>query len=193
MSKFDNQNQSQDISQDKKQRERFIRHNWQIKNPSCRIIEDGQAPKAMSTKAAIELAQSMGVDLVEVGYDRVSGQSICKLIEYGKYVYNLKQKEKQAKKQARANMVETKEIQLSLTIDVADRDRLAERAKEFLQDGNKVKIVLRFRGKREMNCIDLAKNVVKEFLSKLDGYAVLDSTPQIAGRDMSCIVRPLKK
>lgn len=195
MNKFENNssagNKDNRQNRDNK-REKFIRHNWQIKNQSCRIIEDGQPPKSMRTKDAIDLAQSMGLDLIEVGYDRNAGQSICKIMEYGKYVYEMKQREKQAKKQARANRVDTKEIQLSLTIDVADEQRMVNRAREFLEEGDKVKVALRFRGKRELNNVDLAKSIVKRVIQNFEEIAVLDVPPQLSGKELFCVIRPVK-
>lgn len=171
-------------------KEKFIRHNWKIKARNCRVIEEGVQNRIMKTKDAIEYAIGLGLDLVEVGYDKVSDTAIAKICEYGKFVYDMKQKEKQAKKQARANLVEIKTVQFSLTIDDADRMRMVERAKAFLKDGDKVKISLRFRGRREMNCVDRAKDVIKGVLNELEGLAKLDSAPQMGGRELTCVVRP---
>lgn len=195
MNKYNNPNNSDKPVQTNNtcKREREIRHNWQITNRYCRVILEGSAPRVMPTQTAIEYAQGLGLDLVEVGYDKASACSICKLYDYSKFIYEQKKREKQAKKQARENRTDVKEVQLSLTIDVADEKRFALRAREFLESGDKVKIALRFRNRRELNNISLAKDVISRFLSNFNDIAVLDSAPQISGREMSCVIRPVKK
>jgi translation initiation factor IF-3 len=173
----------------KNAKERFIRHNWKIKAPKCRVIEENAAPVVMDTREAIEYAQSKGLDLVEVGYDFRTGISTAKICDYGKYQYDLKQKEKQAKKQARANTVDVKCLQMSLTTDTADLERMISHAKEFLEKGDKVKISLRFRGRRELANVDLGREIMKRVLKNFDGLAVLDSQPVLNGKELSCILR----
>lgn len=166
-----------------------IRHNYSIRSSYCRIIENGKALDIMKTLNAIEYAENLGQDLIEIGYDKVNNCSNCKLGDYSKYVYELKKKEKTAKKLARANAIDIKTVQMSLTTDVADKDRMVKHAIEFLNNGDKVKISLRFRNRRELENIDLAKDLMKEVLSKFDRIAVLDSNPSLNGKEMSCILR----
>ena len=75
-------------------REKFVRHNWKIKASQCLVVEEGRPPTIMNTRDAIEYAQGKGLDLVEVGYDPRSGISTAKVCEYGKYVYEMKRREK---------------------------------------------------------------------------------------------------
>lgn len=166
-----------------------IRHNYSIKTPMCRVIEDGKSPTVMRTSEAITYAENLGLDLIEIGFDKINCCANCKLGDYSKYVYELKKQEKNNKKQARANLVETKTIQLSMTIDVADKERMINHALEFLKAGNKVKISLRFRNRRELENLDLAKDLMKEVLNHFNNVAILDSKPSLAGREMSCILR----
>ena len=170
-------------------REKFVRHNWKIKASQCRVIEEGQSPTIMNTRDAIEYAQSKGLDLVEVGYDPRSGISTAKVCEYGKYMYEMKRREKQAKKQARANAIELKCLQMHLTTDTADYERMVEQAKSFLNEGDKVKLSLRFRGRRELSNMNYAKELMKGLLSRFDGLAVLDSPPVLNGKELSCVIR----
>lgn len=172
-----------------KDREKFIRYNWKIKAGQCRVIEDGKPPTIMNTRDAVEYAQSIGFDLVEVGYDPRSGVSTAKICEYGKYVYDIKRREKLAKKQARANTAELKCLQMHLTTDTADYERMVEQAKSFLAKGDRVKLSLRFRGRRELSNIGYAKELMKGLLSRFDGLAVLDSQPALNGKELSCIIR----
>lgn len=173
-------------------KERKINVNYNIRSSHCRVIEEGVEPKIMKTYAAVEYAESKGLDLIEVGYDKVNHCSNCKIGDYSKFVYEQKKREKQAKKQARMAQIDIKSIQLSLTTDVADKKRFIEHAKQFLDEGNKVKISIKFRNKREMNNIDLAKVLMKEVLMELDTLAVLDSVPTLSGRELSCILRKVK-
>jgi translation initiation factor IF-3 len=174
-------------------REKFIRTDYKIRNKYCRLIEQGQPPREMPTREALELAQEQGLNLIEIGYDRNADCSLVKIADFGKYQYERKMKEKLAKKQARANRTELKTCQISLTTDTADLERIVGKAKAFLQDGDQVKLSLRFRGRREMMQQDLAKTTMKNVLSRFDGIAILDSAPQLNGKELSCILRAQKK
>lgn len=176
-----------------KDREKFIRYNWKIKAPQCRVIEEGRPPMVMDTRAAIDYAQGKGLDLVEVGYDPRSGVSTAKVCEYGKYVYDMKRREKQAKKQARANSADLKCLQMHLTTDTADLERMVGQAKTFLEGGDRVKLSLRFRGRRELANMGVAKETMKSLLSRFDGLAVLDSPPSLNGKELSCVIRKASK
>lgn len=177
---------------DNKKKDRKINVNYNIRSPYCRVIEEGCEPKIMKTYAAIEYAESKDLDLIELGYDKVNRCSNCKIGDYSKFIYEQKKREKQAKKQARQAQVDIKSIQFSLTTDTADKQRFIEHAKQFLTEGNKVKVAVRFRNRREMNNLDLAKTVMKEVLIELDEYAVLDSIPALNGRELSCVLRKAK-
>lgn len=171
----------------------YIKYNERIRSSKCRIIEEGSASKIMETIDAIEYAKSKDLDLIEISFDKEQYCSICKIADYSKYVYEMKKKEKNAKKQARANKVETKTIQISLTIDKADLDRMINRAKEFLADGNKIKFTLRFHNRREMSNMEYAKTVIGNALSELEGFAVPDSNLALTGKELACVLRPIKK
>lgn len=172
-----------------KKKDKFVRVNWKIRNQYCRVIEEGRQPRIMPTKEAIEYAQDLGLDLIEIGYDKANNCSNCKVYDYGKYQYETKRREKMAKKQARAAVQEVKCLQISLTTDSADLERIVSHAKEFLAAGDKVKLSLRFRNRRESANVDLAKTVMKDVLTKFDGIALLDSPPSLAGRELACILR----
>ena len=182
-------NMQQERPGQKDAREKFIRHNWKIKAAQCRVIEDGKLPAIMNTRDAIDYAQGKGLDLVEVGYDSRSGISTAKICEYGKYVYEMKRREKQAKKQARASAVKLKCLQMHLTTDTADYERIVEQAKAFLGEGNRVRLSLRFRGRRELSNMEYAKDIMKGLLSRFDGMAVMDSAPVLNGKELCCVIR----
>lgn len=180
-------NNSQKGNKKTKIQQTRINHN--IRNAYCRVIENGKPPKIMSTNEAIAYAESLNLDLVEIGYDKANNCSNCKVCDYSKFQYEQKKKEKEAKKQARANKVEIKSVQFSLTTDTADKERMIKHAKEFLEEGNKVKLVLRFRNKREVSNAEFAKNIMREILNEFNDLAVLDSTPSVSGKEFSCIIR----
>lgn len=175
----------------KDSKERFIRHNWKIKAKQCRVIEEGRPPAVMDTRAAVDYAQSKGLDLVEVGYDSKSGVSTAKICDYGKFIYDMKRREKAAKKQARANVANLKCLQMHLTTDTADFERMVKQAKKFLADGDRVKLALRFRGRCELSNMDYAKDLMKKLLTRFDGMAALDSPPTLNGKELSCIIRKI--
>jgi translation initiation factor IF-3 len=185
------QNKVINKSNQKENKEKFIRYNWKIKAKQCRVIEENKQPIIMETKAAIEYAQEKDLDLVEVGYDYKTGISTAKICDYGKYIYELKRKEKLAKKQARANITEIKCLQIHLTTDTADLERIINQAKSFLENGNKVKLALRFRGRRELSNMDYAKDIMKKLLAHFEGLAILDSQPILNGKELSCVIRKI--
>lgn len=186
---YKNMNSYQSRGDQRSKRDRAIRTNWNIKSSSCRVIEAGKPPKIMPKNAAVEYAQSKGLDLIEIGFDKANGCANCKIADYSKYIYEQKKREKEVKKQARASKVNIKSVQMSLTTDTADRSRLIAHAKQFLAEGDKVKLSLRFRNRRESANLEYAKTVMKEMLNEFNGIAVLDSVPSLAGRELSCILR----
>lgn len=171
-------------------REQTVRANYAIRSEMCRVLEDGQPPKMMRTREAVAYAEEQGLDLVEIGFDKVNRCSNCRICDHSKYVYDKKKREKEAKKQARANRVDVKSVQFSLTIDTADRERMVAKAKEFLAAGDKVKVAIRFKNRRESRNLDFAKSVMRDLLGCFDGLALLDAPPSLAGRELACVIRP---
>lgn len=115
---------------------------------------------------------------------------VCKILNYGKYKFDAIKKEKEAKKNQK--ITELKEIQLSMTIDTHDLEVKAKHGKRFLEDGNKVKVVLRMRGRQQA----YAKNaitVVKNFYAMLEEFGSIDKEPEIVGRNIILIVSPKTK
>jgi translation initiation factor IF-3 len=170
-------------------REKFVRHNWKIKAQQCRLVEEGKPPRVMPTKNALEYAQGLGLDLVEVNYDYKSGISTCKVCDYGKFMYDMKRREKDAKKQARAAAVDVKCIQISLTTDTADLDRIVRHGREFLDSGDKVRLALRLRGRREMANVKAAEQVIAGVMERFKDVAVVEQPVSLSGRELSCVFR----
>ena len=144
--------------------------NEQIRDKEVRVIgEEGQQLGVMSPKDAMKLAREAEVDLVKVAPS--AKPPVCKLVDYGKYKYELVRKEKEAKKKQR-------------TIEVNDLNTKCNSARKFIEKGNKVKVSLRFRG-REMAHIDSSKHILEDFAEKLSDIAVVDKAPKLEGRSMT--------
>ena len=155
--------------------------NEQIRDKEVRVIgEEGQQLGVMSPKDAMKLAREVEVDLVKVAPS--AKPPVCKLVDYGKYKYELVRKEKEAKKKQRT--IEVKEVRLSPNIDVNDLNTKCNSARKFIEKGNKVKVSLRFRG-REMAHIDSSKHILEDFAEKLSDIAVVDKAPKLEGRSMT--------
>lgn len=165
--------------------------NYNIRGSHVRVVFDNKPAKVFQINDAINLAESQGLDLVQISYDKNDRLAVCKIIDYGKFKYEQSKREKRAKKQARENSVDVKTIQFSITTDDNDRKRLVSQAFKFLEDGDKVKLTIRFRNKRESANLDFAKNIMKTILTEFEEKSVLDSVPALSGRELACIIRPL--
>lgn len=154
--------------------------NEQIRDKKVRVIgEEGEQLGVMSSKDALKLAKEANVDLVRIAPSAVP--PVCKLIDYGKYKYELVRREKEAKKKQKT--VEVKEVRLSPNIDVNDLNTKCNSARKFIEKGNKVKVTLRFRG-REMAHIESSKHILSDFAEKLSDIAVVEKAPKMEGRSM---------
>jgi translation initiation factor IF-3 len=154
--------------------------NEQIRDKEIRLIgEDGEQLGVMSAKDAMKLAKDVNLDLVKIA--PTAKPPVCKIIDYGKYKYELARKEKEAKKKQK--VTEVKEIRLSPNIDENDINTKANQARKFLTHGDKVKVALRFRG-REMAHTQASKVILDEFFAKLEDIAVVEKPAKLEGRNM---------
>lgn len=144
------------------------------------IGEDGNQMGIMSAKEALKLAEEAGLDLVKIA--PTAKPPVCKIVDYGKYRYELARKEKDAKKKQK--VIEIKEIRLSPNIDTNDLNTKASAARKFIEKGNKVKITLRFRG-REMAHMQTSKHILDDFAQMLSDVAVVEKAPKVEGRSMT--------
>ena len=165
--------------------------NYNIRGFKVRVIESDRT-SVMDRDDAIALAKQQKLDLVQISYDKEAKMPVCKIIDYGKFKYEQSKKDKVAKKQARANLVDVKTVQFSITTDDNDKNRLISQAKEFLNAGDKVKMTIRFRNKRESQNIDFAKSVLRSILEEFNGIAVPDSNVVAANKEISCVIRKVK-
>ncbi len=158
--------------------------NGQIRDKEVRVIgEDGQQLGIMSAKEAMKLAQEAELDLVKIAPK--AQPPVCKIIDYGKYRYELARKEKEAKKKQKT--VEVKEVRLSPNIDENDLNTKVNNAKKFIAKGNKVKVTLRFRG-REMAHMQQSKHILDDFAKMLEDVANIEKAPKLEGRSISMVL-----
>ena len=154
--------------------------NEQIRDKEVRVIgEEGEQLGVMTPKDAMQLAKEANVDLVKI----VPGANppVCKIVDYGKYKYELARKDKEAKKKQK--VIEIKEVRLSPNIEENDLNTKMNAARKFLEKGNKVKVTLRFRG-REMAHMEQSRHILTDFAEKLSDIAVIDKAPKLEGRSM---------
>lgn len=158
--------------------------NEQIRDKEVRLIsEDGEQLGIMSAKEAYKLAQEAELDLVKIA--PTAKPPVCKIIDYGKYRYELTRKEKEAKKKQKT--VEVKEVRLSPNIDTNDLVTKVNSARKFVTKGNKVKVILRFRG-REMAHIQQSKHILDDFAKMLEDVASVEKPAKLEGRNMSMVL-----
>ena len=158
--------------------------NGQIRDKEVRVIaENGDQLGVMPVKEAMKLAQEAELDLVKIAPK--AQPPVCKIIDYGKYRYELARKEKEAKKKQKT--VEVKEVRLSPNIETNDLNTKVNNAKKFISKGNKVKVTLRFRG-REMAHVQQSKHILDDFAKMLEDVAVVEKAAKLEGRNMSMVL-----
>ena len=155
--------------------------NEQIRDKEVRLIgSDGEQLGIMSAREAMAKAQEAELDLVKIAPQ--AKPPVCKIIDYGKYRYELARKEKEAKKKQKT--IDVKEVRLSPNIDTNDLNTKAGAARKFLTKGDRVKVTLRFRG-REMAHMSSSKHVLDDFADMLKDIAVVEKAPKVEGRSMT--------
>ena len=155
--------------------------NEQIRDREIRLIgENGEQLGIMSAKDAMKLAREAELDLVKIA--PTAKPPVCKIIDYGKYRYELARKEKEARK--KQTTIEIKEVRLSPNIDVNDLNTKVASARKFLTQGNKVKVSLRFRG-REMAHMQASRYILEDFAKSLEDVAAIDKPIKQEGRSLT--------
>ena len=158
--------------------------NEQIRDKEVRLIgADGEQLGIMSAREAYKLAQEAELDLVKIAPG--AKPPVCKIIDYGKYRYELARKEKEARKKQKT--VELKEVRLSPNLDTNDLNTIMNAARKFISKGNKVKVTLRFRG-REMAHVQASKHILDDFAEALADIAVVEKAPKLEGRSMGMVL-----
>ena len=163
--------------------------NEEIKLKEVRVVDaEGNPIGIMSSDAALKIAYDQGYDLVLMAPQ--AQPPVCKIIDYGKFRFERDKKEKEAKKKQQT--VELKEIQLSCRIDTHDFETKARHAQRFLKDGNKVRVVMRFKG-REMSHISIGQEIMQKFRDTCAELGSVDKAPVLDGRILSMVIAPVKQ
>ena len=167
-----------------------LRINEQIRVREIRLIRDDgeQQQGIIPTMEALRIAKELGLDLVEVAPTAVP--PVAKFMDYGKYKFESEKKVRDSKKKQK--QFKLKEIRMQPKIDDHDLDFKSKHVRDFLADGNKVKVTVRFRG-REMAHTELGLDVLKDVLARIEGFYVMDKQPSMEGRFMSMVLSPKSK
>ena len=151
-----------------------------IRVPQVRVVdEDSQQLGVMPTHQALSMAQERGLDLVEVA--PMAAPPVVRFLDYGQYKYELTKREKEAKRKQRA--VEFKEVRLTPKIGTGDFDTKVHRAIEFLEDGDRIKVTVRFRG-RELTHPEIGRSLLARFGDAVKDHGVIDRSPALEGKSM---------
>ena len=162
--------------------------NGQIRAKEVQLISDNGEKLGMVPLArALELAGEKKLDLVLVSPN--SQVPVCKIMNYGKYKFEQSKKEKEAKKKQKVQ--ETKELRITPNIEEHDFGFKAKNARKFLEDGNKVKITVRFRG-RELNNTKMGEDVLNKFIENLADISSVEKSPKLEGKNMFIILATKK-
>jgi translation initiation factor IF-3 len=157
-----------------------------IRIREVRVIDDeGQQLGVMPTADALALAQERGLDLVEVAPTAVP--PVCKILDYGQYKYEINKRERETKKKQKSQTF--KEIRFRVKIDTHDLETKTRRAAEFLDEGDRVKVAVQFRG-REINHPQLGRNLLERAAEMIGGHGVIERPPLMEGRSLFIVMAP---
>jgi len=160
-----------------------------IRIREVRVVDDeGQQLGVMPTFRALALAQEKGLDLVEVAPTAVP--PVCRILDYGQYKYEVQKREREAKRKQKSQTF--KEIRLKVKIDVNDLRTKVRRAGEFLDEGDRVKVTVQFRG-REMTHANLGRDLLERAAALLVEHGTIERTPLLEGRNLFIVMAPFEK
>ncbi|HZM72022.1 MAG TPA: translation initiation factor IF-3 [Candidatus Polarisedimenticolia bacterium] len=166
-----------------------MRVNQMIRIPQVRVIdEEGEQLGIMPTARALEMAQERGLDLVEVA--PMAAPPVTRFLDFGQYKYELNKREKEAKRKQRS--VTFKEVRLSPKIGVGDFTTKLHRAVEFLEDGDRIKVTVRFRG-RELSHPELGRNLLQRFADLVKDHGIVERAPVLEGKSMFISIASVHK
>ena len=160
--------------------------NSSIRDPEVRVVgSNGEQLGIMSAKEANELAEKENLDLVKISPSAVP--PVCKIMDYGKYVFDKAKREKEQRKNQK--IVELKEVQLSMTIEQHDIDIKAKNARKFLLNGDKVKVSIRMSGRQQVYS-DRGVETENAFAQSLEEISVIEKPAKVEGRNIYMILAP---
>ncbi len=166
-----------------------MRRNEEIESPEIRVIDaSGEQAGVMPLEAAIELARKNGLDLVEVS--PMVDPPVCRIMDFGKYLFEQSKKAQSSKRKQK--QVHVKEIKFRPGTEESDYQVKLRKLVSFLNNGDKTKVTLRFRG-REMAHKELGENLLTRVRADLDDIAMVEQMPELEGRQMIMVMAPKKK
>lgn len=174
---------------DKRSAKHFIRINERIRAREVRVIDDaGEQLGILPPFEALKIARGRGLDLVEVSPNAVP--PVCRIQDYGKFLYEKDKSERAARKKQK--VITLKEVKFSVTVDEHDYQTKKNRALQFLGDGDKVKASLRFRG-RQMAHRNLGYDIINRLIQDVGAVGVVEFMPRMEGNTLHAILAPSKK
>ena len=168
-------------------RKRRTRVNQEIRAAEVRVVDPQGQHGIYSRDEALEMAVQQDLDLVEIAPD--ADPPVCKIMDYGKYLYEQKKKDKEARK--RQHHTQLKEVRFRPRTDTHDFDFKTKHAREFLEEGNKVRAYVQFRG-RDIIYKEQGMKVLVRFIQELEDVSKVDQPPRMEGRRMTTILTPVK-
>lgn len=162
--------------------------NENIKAKQVRLIDANNENRGIvSIKEALALAEEEGLDLIEISPQ--ANPPVCKILDFGKYRYEQQKRKNEAKKNQK--VVEIKELKLRPMIETHDYEVKVKQAKKFLEQGNKVKFTMRFKG-RELSANNIGRDILTKILEDLESYCKVDSDIKLEGKQMTMVVSSVK-
>jgi translation initiation factor IF-3 len=160
--------------------------NERIRVPQVRLIDEkGEQVGVIATQEALQMARDRGLDLMEVSPN--SQPPVCKICDYGKFKYEKKKKEQIAKK--KQTHVKVKEVQLRPQTEEHDLEYKFKNVRQFLEDGDKAKITMVFRG-REITYVDQGFKVMRQIMERLKDVGLVESAPKLEGKKLMMVIAP---
>ncbi|TDT77532.1 translation initiation factor 3 (bIF-3) [Litoreibacter halocynthiae] len=169
-------------------RETGPRVNDRIRSDEIRLIgAEGENVGVVTPARAMAMAEEVGLDLVEISPN--ASPPVCKIMDFGKYKYETQKKEAEARKKQK--IIEIKEVKFRPNTDTNDYDVKMRNVFKFLENGDKVKVTLRFRG-REMAHLNLGRELLERVADDIEGHGKVENFPKMEGRQMIMLIGPLK-
>lgn len=166
-----------------------LQTNEQIRDSKVRLIDaDGLQVGIVPIKKAMDMAIKANLDLVKIA-DKAE-PPVCKIMDYGKYKFDMAKKEKESKKNQRTSSV--KEVRISMNIDINDLNTKVNHAKRFAEDGDKIKVSMRLKG-RELGHVDIGRNLMMNFADMCREFADLSKPVALEGKSLSMLLAPKSK
>ena len=160
--------------------------NRAIRAPQIRLIDhNGDNRGLIDPRDAVRMAEEVGLDLVEISPNATP--PVCKIMDFGKFKYEQQKKASEARKKQK--VIEVKEVKFRPNIDTHDYDVKMKNVTRFLEDGDKVKVTLRFRG-REMAHAELGRNLLEKVANEIEDLGKVEAMPKLEGRQMVMVVAP---